>query len=120
MGAPAPGRRRPSLRTLALGVSLVALLSPLAFAQLPQPKSGGTLRFIHREDLPQAFAMDVYAISLQYRRAIRAALATIRFSQPSKADGSRRRGSWRHAETNASWVASAASASFNRIDHARR
>ena len=56
----------------------------------------------------------------RWRRAIRAALATIRFSQPSKAAASRKRGSCRQAATNASWVASAASASFDRIDHASR
>ena len=43
------------MRTLALLVPLLALLSSLAFAQSPQPRSGGTLRLIHREDLPQAF-----------------------------------------------------------------
>jgi len=43
------------VRTLALLVPLLALLSSLAFAQSPQPRSGGTLRLIHREDLPQAF-----------------------------------------------------------------
>ena len=53
-------------------------------------------------------------------RAINAAFATIRLSQPSKAAGSRRRGSCRHADTSASWVASAASASLARIDQASR
>ena len=41
---------------LALLVPLIALLSSLAFAQSP-PKTGGTLRFMHREDLPQGFAI---------------------------------------------------------------
>lgn len=46
------------MRTLALVVvPLLALLSSLAFAQSPPAKSGGTLRFVHREDLPQAFAI---------------------------------------------------------------
>jgi peptide/nickel transport system substrate-binding protein len=45
------------VRLLALLVPLFALLlSPLAFAQ-SSPKTGGTLRFMHREDLPQAFAI---------------------------------------------------------------
>ena len=45
------------MRLLALLVPIFALLlSPLAFAQ-SSPKTGGTLRFMHREDLPQAFAI---------------------------------------------------------------
>ena len=44
------------MRTVALLIPLLALLSSLAFAQSP-PKSGGTLRFMHREDLPQGFAI---------------------------------------------------------------
>jgi peptide/nickel transport system substrate-binding protein len=45
------------VRLLALLVPLLALLlSSLAFAQ-SSPKTGGTLRFMHREDLPQAFAI---------------------------------------------------------------
>jgi peptide/nickel transport system substrate-binding protein len=41
---------------LAVLVPLFALVSSLAFAQSP-PKTGGTLRFMHREDLPQGFAI---------------------------------------------------------------
>ena len=44
------------MRTLALVVSLLTLLPSLAFAQ-STPKSGGVLRLVHREDLPQGFAI---------------------------------------------------------------
>jgi peptide/nickel transport system substrate-binding protein len=44
------------LRTLALLVPLLALLSSLAFAQ-SSPKTGGIARFMHREELPQGFAI---------------------------------------------------------------
>ena len=44
------------MRTLALLVPLLALLSSLAFAQ-SSPKTGGIARFMHREELPQGFAI---------------------------------------------------------------
>ena len=44
------------MRTLALLVPLLALLSSLAFAQ-SSPKTGGIVRFMHREELPQGFAI---------------------------------------------------------------
>jgi peptide/nickel transport system substrate-binding protein len=46
------------MRALAVLVLLgVTLFGSLAIAQTPAGKSGGTLRFLHREDLPQAFAI---------------------------------------------------------------
>jgi peptide/nickel transport system substrate-binding protein len=45
------------VRIVALVVPLLVLLSSLALAQSPPARSGGTLRFVHREDLPQAFAI---------------------------------------------------------------